>query len=152
LKIQTERLVPDHWDTCRTHFRLGRTLAALKRYDEAEGHFRSSLAMHDAVRGRNASMAETMRHLGGTLVHLRRLDEANAMYMEALEIVASPEADSARIMTLIIRDVAALFDTWSKPEEARLWRAQFEQRRAAEKAATIDAAGDNPSALPTTSP
>ena len=152
LRIQNETLVPGHWSTVRTHSRLGRLLLTLKRRDEAEPHLRAAAEGKTEFRGRVLPMAEHKRHYGALLIDLKRFDEAHAVLMEALEIASRPELDGGIIVTRIAGNLQKLFTAWSKPEEAARWREQYEQRRAAEQAATEKPSSEGATDQSTTGP
>ena len=126
LDRRTAVLGEDHPDTLATGDDLGECLLALGHPEEAEAILQATLRRREAKDPGAWSTSRTRSTLASAVASRGRYDEAESLALAAYEGMKGREGevaarDRARLAKAAER-IASLYDSWSKPEKAALWR------------------------------
>ncbi|HVF61389.1 MAG TPA: serine/threonine-protein kinase [Thermoanaerobaculia bacterium] len=124
LRIRREVLGNQHLQVAVNLERLASLLVHRDRFGEAE-----TLAVEAAAIVRRMEpvvpehVAEAERVLANCLVAQRRYAEAESLLLKSLETLRSRPGEAAPSTRQVLADLASLYESWGKPEQAAHWRA-----------------------------
>ena len=132
LEIRRRLLGNEHPDTLESMNNLGFVLWKQGKYAEAESLHRQTLQIRRRVLGdEHPHTAFSRSHLGDCLTRMGRYDEAEQELLQAIRTLGTDKRDyrTRQARGLLV----ALYEVWSKPEEAASWRAKFEALEVAQE-------------------
>jgi tetratricopeptide (TPR) repeat protein len=110
---------------------LGSILCGKGEFDDALALYHESLAMRRKLLGyENEYTAVTRTSLGNCLRKAGRYEEAQAELLEALRVFRIAVGDHHRRTITCLERLVELYDTWSRPDDARKYRDSIKQFRA----------------------
>jgi hypothetical protein len=129
-KILRPKLPADHPDVARLDAVYGQVLVGLGRISEGERRLRNALAIRQkTLKPSDWRIAELMKSLGVARMKARDFVAAESLLTRGYESLRAQMGDAHPRTVEGAGFLAALYDVWQKPDEARRWRERMVVRR-----------------------
>jgi serine/threonine-protein kinase len=126
MSVQDRVLAPNHPNRAHPLIGLAQVYAAQERHGDAEPLIRTALTLRrNALRAGHRDIGDALSDLGFSLTALRRFREADSALAEAHRILLASEGAASGRTRRAARRVAALYDAWGKPDQAREFRVRL---------------------------